>query len=106
MAAIRTDEEALPRWSRSRSNLNLAELSRCLAFECLCNRRDVLRRISAAAARNIDQAALCKVAQITGHIVWSQIKPGLRQGIRQTRVRIARDRRVRLVRELLEKWIH
>ena len=82
------------------------QLPRRLAFERFGDRRDVLGRVAAAAAGNIDQPSSRKVAQITGHVLRAQIEPGRRKRIRQTGIRIARDRHVRLLRELLQERIH
>src|ERR1700730_16783829 len=121
MAAIPRDgvsssSWARPRWryqTRSRSTLNLvgegflsglrSPLSRRLAFERFGDSRDVLGCVAAAPAGNIDQPRPCKVAQIAGHVLRPQIEPGFRQGVRQTGVRVARDRHVRLLRELLQE---
>src|SRR4030088_2145732 len=115
MAAIPRDGVALAAWAqprlryqtRSRSTLSLGEgflsglrppLSRRLAFESLGDRRDVLGRVAATAAGNIDQPSPRKVAQITRHVLRPQIEPGFRERIRQTSIRVARDRHVRLLR--------
>src|ERR1700730_1729033 len=81
-------------------------LSRRLAFERFGNRRDVLGRVAAATAGNVNQPCPCEVAQITGHVLRSQIETGFRQRIRQTGVWVARDRYIRLLREFLQERIH
>src|SRR5271165_2097983 len=106
MAAIRRDGAASsPRRLRhlgyrphSRADLALAEagplsrrslqLSRRLAFERFGDSRDVFGGVAAAAAGNVDQPSLGKVAQITGHVVRPQIEAGFRERIRQTGIRI------------------
>src|SRR6185437_11287907 len=123
-ASLRGEEastSALRRWScrmRSNSTLNLvgtigrffgelrAELSRRLALECFCDCRDVLRSVSATAAGNVDQPAVCKLRQITRHVLRPEIESRFRKRIRQTGVGVSRDGDVRLFREFLEKWIH
>src|ERR1035437_10158472 len=95
MAVILTGAAAWSRWPRSRCDLNLCQPSRGLAFERFGNRRNVVGRVAAAAAGNIDQPSTCKVTQITGHVLGPQIEPGLRESIRQAGIRIARDRHVR-----------
>ena len=82
------------------------QLSRRLAFERFGDRRDVLGRVAAAAAGNIDQPSPRKIAQITRHVLRPQIEPGFRERIRQAGIRVARDRHVRLLRELLQERIH
>src|SRR5580692_1707609 len=124
MVAIPRDGVASSSWARlrsryqtrSRSTLNLVgegsrggpgpPLSWRLAFERFGDSRNVLGRVAAAPAGNIDQPRPCKVAQIAGHILWAQIEPGFREGIRQTRIWVARDRHVCLFRELLQERVH
>src|SRR5579859_3351995 len=104
MAVILTDGEALsPRLrlcspTRSRSALaqvgvslpstRLAPLSGNLPFQRLGDGRDVLGRVAAAAAGNIDQSCPRKVGQIASHVLRPQIEPGLREGIRQSGIRV------------------
>ncbi len=45
------------------------------AFERLGDRRDVLRRIAAAPAGNVDQAVLRKVSEVAGHVAGPRSKP-------------------------------
>src|SRR6202047_1930965 len=102
--------------TRSRSTLNLVgvgfpsgcrpPLSRRLAFERRGNSCDVLGGVAAAATGNINQPRSRKVSQIAGHVLRAQIEPGFREGIRQTGIWVARDRHVRLFRELLQERIH
>src|SRR5450631_717596 len=102
--------------TRSRSTLNLVgegflsglrpPLSRRLAFERFGDSRDVLGRVAATAAGDIDQPCPCKVAQITRHVLRPQVEPCFREGIRQPSIRVARDRYVGLLRELLQERIH
>src|ERR1700674_831399 len=124
MAAIPIDEAASAAWARprsryrtrSRSTLNLVSegflrgllppLSWRLAFERFGNSCDVLGCVAATAAGNIDQPCPCKFAEITRHVLRPQIEAGLGEWIRQTRIRVARDRYIRLLRELLQEWIH
>src|ERR1700730_16525048 len=124
MAAIPRDGVSSSSWARprpryrthSRSTLNLVgegflsglrpPLSRRLAFERFGDSRDVLGCVATAPAGNIDQSCPCKVAQIAGHVLGTQVEPGFRKGIRQTGIRVARDRHVRLLGELLQEWIH
>src|ERR1700722_12687972 len=126
MVGILRDGVVSPSWvrpslfglTRSRPTLNLGlrterflgglrpPLSRRLAFERFRDRRDMLWSISTAAAGDVDQPSPRKVAQITGHVLRTQIEAGLRQRIRQTGVGVTRDRHIRLVRELFQKRIH
>src|ERR1022692_6960 len=102
--------------TRSRSTLILvgegflrglcSPLSRRLAFERFGDSRDVLGRVAATAAGNIDQPCPCKIAQITCHVLRPEVEPGFREGIRQTGIWVARDRYVCLFRELLQERIH
>src|ERR1700746_1823839 len=100
MAAIPKDGGALPSSAearlrcliRSRGTLDLvgvgffrvcrAPLARRLAFECVGDRPDVLRRISATAAGDVDQPSPCKVAQITCHVLRPKIEASFRKRIR------------------------
>src|SRR5437660_6064558 len=121
MAAILRDEAASPAWprprsrypSRSRSTLYLAlrgvgslnerrpPLSRRPSLERFGDSRDVLGRVAAATAGNVDQPSPCEVAQKTGHVLRPQIEPGFRQRIRQAGIWVARDRHVHLLRDIL-----
>src|SRR5882757_4788539 len=112
MAAIQTDEAASPQSPRLRTRSGLCPMSTChhqfpgvFAFECFGYRYDVLRRVSTAAAGNIDQSCPCKVAQKTGHVLRPQVEPGLRERVWQTGVWIARDGYVCLFREFAQKRI-
>src|SRR5882724_13302549 len=98
MAEIPRDEAASSEWAqprsryptRSRSTLYLAlagvgslnerrpPLSRRPALERFGDSRDVLGRVAAAAAGNVDQPSPCEVASITGHVLCPQIDPGFR----------------------------
>src|ERR1700678_2114193 len=71
--------------------------TRLLTFERLCDRRDVLRCVATAAAGNVDEPGPRKVAEITGHVRWTQIETGFRKRIGQTGIRIAGDRHIRLL---------
>src|ERR1700685_712252 len=109
MAATPKDGAASPSWvgpsqprrTGSRSTLDpglpslglaseglLGGLRRPLSRRPTCarlgDRRDVLGSISTAAARNVDQASLCKVSQITSHVLGTQIDAGFRPLIRQS----------------------
>src|SRR5271170_8288406 len=101
MAANPRDEAVLSSWLRPHSrarthscstrNLGLvsegflggrcAPLSRRLAIERFGDCRDMLWRISAATAGNVDQSPPRKVAQISGHVLRPQVEPGFRQRI-------------------------
>src|ERR1035438_1592189 len=103
MVAIPRAGVASPSWARPRSrcrtrsrptlNLGLAgegllgglrpPLSRRLAFERFRDSRDVFGSISTAASGDVDQPSACEVAQITGHVLRTQIEAGFRQRIRQ-----------------------
>src|SRR5438874_13069411 len=108
MAASPRDEEASTsarrRWSspmRSRSTLNLArpsdryfvelrsKFSRRLTLERFRDCGDVLGSVSATAAGNIDQPAVCKLRQIARHVLGPQIEACLRQWIRQPSIGIS-----------------
>src|SRR3954447_1477570 len=97
MAANQRGEEASTstprRWSspmRSRSTLNLvranercfgelrANFSRRLTLERFRDCRDVLGSISATAAGNVDQLSVCKLRQITRHVLRPEIEACLR----------------------------
>src|SRR5204863_1116977 len=125
MAANPRGEEAStstrPGWRsrmRSRSTLNLArpndryfvelrpKFSRRLTLERFRDCGDVLGSVSATAAGNIDQAAICKLRQIVRHVLGSEIEACLRQRIRQPSIGISRDRHICLFREFPQKWIH
>src|ERR1700694_5257301 len=77
--------------------------SRRQAFERFGDRRDVLGRVSAATAGNVNQPSPCEVAQIPGHILRSEVEAGFRQRIRQTGVWVARDSHIRLLREFVQE---
>src|ERR1700680_5174113 len=99
MAAIPTDGVVSSSWARprsryrtrSRSPLNLVvegflcglrpPLSRRQTFERFGDSRDMLGRVAAASAGNVDQPRPCKIAQIAGHVLRPQIEPCLRQRI-------------------------
>src|SRR3954451_17356111 len=81
------------RWTsrmRSRPTLNLvranergfgelrANFSRRLTLERFRDCRDVLGSISATAAGNVDQPSVCKLRQITRHVLWPKIEACLR----------------------------
>src|SRR6202166_3841883 len=81
-------------------------LSRRLSIERFGDGCYVLRCVPAATASNVNQSSAREVAEITSHILRSQIETGFRQRIRQTRVRVARDSHICLLREFLQKRIH
>src|SRR5271169_3587544 len=83
-----------------------APFARGQSLQRLGDGRDVLGRISATTAGNVDEARAREIAQVTGHVVWAQIESGLRERIRQTGVRVTGDRGIRLLREFSQKWIH
>src|SRR6267154_5221400 len=70
--------------------------SRRLAFERFGDRRDVLGRVPATTAGNVNQSSAREVAEIAGHILRPQIETGFRQRIRQTGVWVAGDSDIRL----------
>ena len=80
--------------------------ARRLAVERLGDGGDVLRRVAAAAAGDVDQARLGELAEVARHVRRLEIEAGRRERIGQARVRIAGDRRARLLRELREERIH
>src|SRR5580704_10520327 len=126
MVAIPRDGVVSPWWvrlrlsclTRSRATLDLGlagerflgglrpPLSRRLAFERLCDSRNMLGSISTAAASDVDQPSPRKIPQITRHVLRPQVEAGFRQRIRQTGVGVTRDRHLRLFRQLLQKRIH
>ena len=65
-------------------------LARVHAIERLRDGRDVLRRVAATAAGDVDEAVLGEVAEIARHVRRLKIKPGGRKRIGQSRVGIAR----------------
>src|SRR6202521_2520642 len=81
-------------------------LSRRLAFERFGDRRDVIGRVPTATTRNVNQTSPREVAQITGHILRSQIETGFRQRILQTGGWVAGDSHIRLLREFLQERVH
>src|ERR1700681_430329 len=113
MAAIPRDAAALVWWdrpclryqTRSRSTLNMLgerflralrpPLSRRLAVERFGDSSNVLGRVPATPAGDVEQAATRKVAEVTGHVRRLEIKSGRRERIRQTCIRITRYRDVR-----------
>ena len=82
------------------------EVARMPAFECLRDGSDVLGCVAAAAAGDVDESALRKLAEETAHVLRLQIEAGCRKRIGQTSVRIAGDGGVGLRREFGEKRPH
>src|SRR5580658_2967048 len=65
------------------------QLSWRLAFESFGNGRNVLGSVAAAATGNIDQSSACEVAQITSHVLGTEIEAGFRERIWQAGVGVA-----------------
>ena len=92
--------------SRSRCDLDRASLARRLAFERLGDGGDVLGRVAAAAAGDVDEAAAREVAEVAGHVGGAEIEAGLGERIGQAGVRVAGDGDVGFLRELVEERVH
>ena len=67
---------------------------------------DVIGRGAAAAADDVQEAALCEFPQQAGGVFRGFVVPGLRQRVRQSRIGVATDERVGDVRELLDVGTH
>ena len=67
------------------------------ALERLGDGRDVLGRVAAAAAGDVDEPALGELAQVARHVRRLEIEAGGRERIGQTRVRVAGDGGARLL---------
>src|ERR1700752_1943748 len=110
MAATRRGEEASTstssRWHYpvgSRTTPNLArkrgdyfaelspKFSRSFALERFRDCRNVLGSVSATAAGNVDQSAVCNLRQITRHVWRPEIEACFRKRIRQTSIGVSRD---------------
>ena len=83
-----------------------ANLARPAGGDRLCNCGDVLRRVAAAAARDVQHAAFGEITEVAGHVFRLQIKACRRQRIRQSGIRICGDVGAGFLRELRQKWTH
>src|SRR5215469_10892143 len=87
-------------------NSRCPELSWRQVFQRFGDGCDVLRCVATAATSDVNQPSLRELAEITRHVLRPEIESGFRQRIRQPRIRIARNRHVCLLGELLQKRIH
>jgi len=92
------------RVSRSRRSSIRTSLRGSLPQGPFRDRRDMLGRIAATAAGDIDQAATCKIAQIARHVRRSRSKRSPKADW-ATCIRVTRDSHIRFS-ESPKKWIH
>ncbi len=71
-------------------------LARGYAFEGFGDGGDVLGRVAAAAAGDVDEAGAGEVAEVAGHVGRAEIEAGLGERVGQAGVRVARRWRRRL----------
>ena len=82
------------------------EVARMTAVQRFRDRGNVFGRVAAAAASDVDQAALCELAEEISHVLGLQVEAGRRKWIRQARVRIARDGGTGFLRQFREEGTH
>ena len=88
------------------AGVSRCEVARMPAFQRVRDGGDVLGRVAAAAAGDVDEPALGELAEETAHVFGLQVKARRRERIRQARVRIARDVGPGLHREFREERAH
>ena len=84
----------------------LREFARMHAFEGLGDGGDVLGRVAAAAAGDVDEAAVREAAERARHVVGAEIEAGRRERVGQAGVGVAGDGDVGLLGELAEEGVH
>ena len=83
-----------------------AQIARSLAFERFGDGGDVLGRVAAAAAGDVDEAGRGEVAEVAGHVRRAEIEAGLGERVGQAGVGVAGDGDVGFLGELGEEGIH
>ncbi len=76
------------------------------AFERFGDGGDVLGRVAAAAAGDVDEAVLCEVAEEAGHVARAEVEAGLGERVGQAGVGVAGDGYVGFLGELFEERVH
>ena len=94
------------RSAQAHDRLQRRHMARLDAFHRFRDRGNVLGRIAAAAAHQIDEAIGGEVLGILAHVLGFQIKARGGERIRQAGVRIGRDKAIRLRRQFLQEGPH
>src|SRR4051794_16091408 len=86
--------------------LSYQQWARRQSFKCLRNGCNMLWRISAASAGDVDEPGFGEITQVLRHVLWTKVEPCGRKRIGQSRIWIAGDCDVRFLRELFKERIH